>query len=220
MTRLFIVLAAGVLTVAGFACGTKTETAQPPEQQSAVPVATQTGTPASPQPTTPTGPVFHGSAAGVIWTVPPTWQLQSGRPMRMATYAIPAAPGDADAGECAVYFFGSGQGGSVDLNLTRWAAQFETPEGGAVTLKQQESKINGLSVTSVTVSGTYLASMGPMFENGQAKKAGYKMLGAIIEAPEGNVFIKFTGPEKTVSKDEGVFKELLNTIKKGEGQSM
>ncbi len=77
-----------------------------------------------------------------------------------------------------------------------------------------------MSVTTVTVSGTYLASMGPMFDNGQAKKTGYKMMGAIIEAPEGNVFIKFIGPEKTVTKEDGVFKELLNSIKKGEGQSL
>ena len=46
------------------------------------------------------------------------------KPMRKATYGIPAAPG-AEAGECGVFFFGKGQGGSVDDNLSRWAGQFE-----------------------------------------------------------------------------------------------
>lgn len=220
MARLSIIFTAASLIVAGFACGTKTETAQTPEQKSGTPMAVQTETAVTSQPVTPPGPTFHGSAAGVIWTVPAGWQLQSGRPMRVATYAIPAAPGDMETGECAVFFFGSGQGGSVELNLARWKDQFETPEGKEVTLSQQKATINGFSITTVAVSGTYLASMGPMFDNGQAKKTGYKMMGAIIEAPEGNVFIKFIGPEKTVTKEDGVFKALLNSVKKGEGQSL
>ena len=44
--------------------------------------------------------------------------------MRVATYAVPGAKG-AEAGECAVFFFGPGQGGGVDDNVARWAKQFE-----------------------------------------------------------------------------------------------
>ena len=44
--------------------------------------------------------------------------------MRAATYDIPAAPGDKDNAECAVYFFGEGQGGSIDAKLERWKNQF------------------------------------------------------------------------------------------------
>lgn len=220
MVRLSILLAAGGLAVVGFACGTKTETAQTPEQQSGPPMAAQTETAVTSQPTTPQGPIFHGSAAGIVWTVPPTWQLQGGRPMRIATYAIPAVQGDPEAGECAVFFFGSGQGGNVELNVARWRDQFESTDGKSAELNMTASTINGFKIHTVSVTGTYLASMGPMFENGQAKKPGYKMVGAIIEAPEGNVFIKFIGPEKTVTNEDGVFKELLNSVKKGEGQSM
>ena len=45
------------------------------------------------------------------------------RPMRLATYTV--AP---DA-ECGVYFFGSGQGGSVEANLDRWIGQFLQADG-------------------------------------------------------------------------------------------
>ena len=132
----------------------------------------------------------------------------------MATYLIPQAEGDDEPGECAVFFFGQGQGGSVDLNLQRWRDQFETDAGGPPTLAQRESTINGLTVTTVSLAGTYLASMGPMFQSGAVKKPGYKMLGAIIEAPDGNVFVKLTGPEKTVLDAEGEFQGFLNSLRK------
>jgi hypothetical protein len=56
--------------------------------------------------------------------------------------------------------------------------------------------------------------MGPMFQSGAAKKPGFKMLGAIIEAPEGNVFIKITGPEKTIDGAEAEFRTMLASLKK------
>jgi hypothetical protein len=77
------------------------------------------------------------TTAGVRWTAPAAWTAQAERPMRAATYAIPAAPGDKEEGECAVYYFGRSQGGSVEANLKRWIAQFEQPEREAQTLKPE-----------------------------------------------------------------------------------
>lgn len=154
-----------------------------------------------------------GAAAGVAWTVPPRWEVQPPRTMRMATYLIPKSAEDDEPGECAVFYFGRGQGGSVDLNLQRWRDQFESDTGGQPSLAQRQSTINGLAVTTVSLAGTYLASMGPMFQSGAVKKPGYRMLGAIIEAPEGNVFVKLTGPEKTVLSADGEFQAFLNSLK-------
>ena len=155
-----------------------------------------------------------GAAAGIAWTVPPRWEVQPPRTMRVATYLIPKAAEDDEPGECAVFYFGRGQGGSVDLNLQRWRDQFETDTGGPPSLAERKSTINGLAVTTVSLAGTYLASMGPMFQSGAVKKPGYRMLGAIVEAPEGNVFVKLTGPEKTVLGADGEFQAFLNSLRK------
>ncbi len=170
--------------------------------------------PDAPVPVQTPGSTTTGEAAGVGWTVPARWEAQPPRMMRVATYLIPMAEGDDEPGECAVFFFGQGQGGSIDLNLQRWRDQFETESGGTPTPAQRKSTINGLSVTTVSLAGTYLASMGPMFQSGAVKKPGYKMLGAIVEAPEGNVFVKLTGPEKSVLGAEGEFQDLLNSLRK------
>ena len=200
------------------ACGQNSE----PVPQSSQPGAMARSMPDQPQASSAPSQVASdpsetgttGIAAGVSWDIPSRWQVQGPRTMRIATYAIPQADGDPEPGECAVFFFGTGQGGSIELNITRWRDQFETADGKSAALNQQKSIINSLAVTTVTVEGSYMASMGPMFQSGAVKKTNYKMLGAIIEAPEGNVFIKMTGPAKTIAGADAEFKSLLNSMKK------
>ena len=151
---------------------------------------------------------LEGAAGGIRWTAPARWQSAGQKPMRAATYTIPGAAG-ADAGECAVFYFGAGQGGGVDENLQRWVGQFE----GASAPKKSEKTINGLKVHLIAVSGTYLSPSGPMMQS-QAKKPGWSLSGAIVEAPEGNVFFKCVGPTGTIQKAQPEIDELLKSIVK------
>ena len=152
-------------------------------------------------------PATASSAGGVSWTIPQRWKVAGERPMRVATYMVPSSDGG-EAGECAVFYFGSGQGGDVRSNIDRWIAQFENPS------KPVESTIesNGLKVTTVTTTGTFLAPAGPMMES-QGKKAGYTLMGAIVEAPGGSVFFKLTGPSATIGEAREEFGELLESLK-------
>jgi hypothetical protein len=53
-----------------------------------------------------------------------------------------------------------------------------------------------------------------MMGNTSAPKSGYRMLGAIVEGPEGNVFFKLTGPAKTVATAQDEFQAMLKSLKK------
>jgi hypothetical protein len=128
--------------------------------------------------------------------------------MRAATYGIPAAAGDPEDGECIVNYFGPAQGGPVDANVKRWIGQFQGGEKNAKTAKRT---IHGLSVTTVDVSGSYTGMGGPMAQS-RTPKPGYRLLGAIVETPQGTVFFKFTGPAKTVAANQTKFEALLNSI--------
>jgi len=55
-----------------------------------------------------------------------------------------------------VYYFGGG-GGSVDANLQRWTSQFQSTKDPVRTT----ATVNGLKLTSLDVSGTYVAEMRP-----------------------------------------------------------
>jgi hypothetical protein len=150
----------------------------------------------------------EGTAAGARWTVPASWKPQADRPMRVATYEIPPAAGS-EAGECGVFYFGQGQGGSVEENFSRWTQQFEP----AVAAKKEEKTVHGLRVHTIDLSGTYLASGGPMTRP-QGKKPGYRLLGAIVEAPSGLVFFKCTGPAPTIGKALPDFDGLVASLAK------
>ena len=154
-----------------------------------------------------------GSAGGVKYTAPTHWSLEPDRPMRVATYKVPSAPGDPEPGECGVFFFGPGQGGSVQANLDRWTGQFQTPGGQPIgNPKTAKQTIAGFSVTTVDISGTYMQTSGPMMAAKQAKP-NYRMIAAVIEGKQGPLFIKLTGPKKTVAAAEADFQSLLKSIK-------
>jgi hypothetical protein len=161
------------------------------------------------------GPVLAESASGLSWTAPAAWKSQGARPMRAATYVVPASDGDKEPGECAVYFFGGGQGGSVGANIKRWLGQFQTPDGGPVDKTAQigEKTISGIKVTTVDVSGTYLFKPAPMAPRA-IPKPGYRMLAAIAQGAGGPIFFKLTAPEKTAHAAQADFEKMLESLRK------
>lgn len=155
-------------------------------------------------------PALADSAGGISWTQPAVWKADAPRQMRAATYLVAPAKGDTDGAECGVFYFGEGQGGGVDANVDRWVSQFENAKGTPIRKKE---KIAGFDVTTIEVDGTFASSMGgPM--GPKTPKAGYKLLGAIIEGPKGNVFFKLTGPAKTVESARSEFMKMLKTATK------
>jgi len=152
---------------------------------------------------------LKGKVAGMEWSVPKRWTAMPAREMRVATYAVPKADGDAEDGECYAAFF-PGSGGNVEANIERWVGQFESAE-----VSGKESKeINGLKVSTVQVTGTYSGMGGGMMMGQGVKKEHYRLLGAVVEAPEGLVFFKCTGPSKTVAAAEAEYNTLLQSLKK------
>jgi hypothetical protein len=147
------------------------------------------------------------SGAGVHWAIPPAWKAEAQRPMRLATYSV--AP---DA-ECGVYYFGPGQGGSVDANMDRWIGQFLQADGKAskAAAKIVKHSVHGLAVTTVDVSGGYTGMGGPTMQPG-TPMPGYRLLGAIVEGPQGSIFFKFIGPAKAVAANQAAFDKMIASL--------
>ncbi len=175
--------------------------------------AQQPGAQGQPAATPETGGGIATRSAGIEWSVPPAWQAKPPAPMRVATYVIPPAAGDSEPGELAVFYFGAGQGGDVDANLQRWYGQIEQPDGrpSAQAAKVAHRTVNGVAVTTVSVDGTDLWSPAPMSPE-KVKKPGYRLHGAIAQAPQGNVFFKLTAPQKTATA--AGFESVVRSIHK------
>ena len=139
--------------------------------------------------------------------MPAGWTAEAQRAMRLATYTV--APG----GECGVYYFGPGQGGGVDANLDRWIGQFLQADGkpSKAAAKIGKRTVHGLQVTTVDVSGAYTGMAGATAQPGPAMPD-YRMLGAVVEGPQGSIFVKFTGPAKTVAANQAAFDKMLASL--------
>lgn len=167
--------------------------------------------------TAPTGislalPLLAATVAGLQWTAPAEWKDAGSAPMRAATYKVPLAAGDLGASECVIYFFGQGQGGPVDANMERWNGQFLASSGKTAPAQIRKRVIHGLPVTTIDVAGAYTGMGGPAGQS--AAVPGYRLLGAIIENPAGNVFVKFTGPVRTVNANAAAFERLLASFER------
>jgi hypothetical protein len=154
-----------------------------------------------------------GIGGGLSWAIPQGWATGAAKSMRLDTYIIAAVGDDIDSAECAVFYFGSTSGGTIEANLTRWAGQFEQPDGSNSMdgAKIGSLTVSGLNITTIDLTGDYLVSGAMMQVTG--KKIGYRLLGAIVEGPEGSVFFKLTGPENTVKSAKSGFDGLLQSIK-------
>lgn len=148
------------------------------------------------------------NVAGLTWTPPAGWASSGSTSMRVATYPV------GEGAECVVYFFGAGQGGGIQANVDRWAGQFKGPDGKSPAPKTGKLTVHGLNVTTIETAGEYAGMGGPMAKGNSAPAKDYRLLGAIVEGPGGNIFIKFTGPAKTVAANQANYQQLLNSFAK------
>jgi hypothetical protein len=102
-------------------------------------------------------------------------------------------------------------GGSLEDNVDRWKGQF-TELDGAKSNDAEKRTISGQEVHVVDLWGTYMDKPAPFAPGEEREK--FRMLGAIIVMKEGNYFVKFYGPEKTVTEQVEAFNELLDSLKK------
>lgn len=142
----------------------------------------------------------------VAITAPEGWHKKQPRVRIIAyEYAVPAADGDENDGRMTVML----AGGSIDANVQRWYGQFKQPDGGdtskVATVEKKE--IADHDVHLVDVSGTFLDRRGPVAP--AVSREEYRMLAAIVETKQGNFFIKFYGPQKTVEEQEAVFMQMI-----------
>lgn len=137
------------------------------------------------------------------FTRPADWQwVEVTSPMRKAQLKVPGASAD-QAADITFFHFGAGGGGDVESNAKRWLGQFKSAEGAS---KVEPQELGGTKVTLVTTEGSFSSGMpgGPTTAIENAA-----LLGAIIEAADGNVFVKMTGPTPLVKSSRAKFLEFI-----------
>ena len=148
----------------------------------------------------------------LTYNVPDNWKEEKpSSSMRKAQFRLPGVDNSADA-EMGVFVF-PGSGGGVQANINRWMGQFQQPDGSSsmekADIKNFES--NGLPITIIYVTGTYL--QGSMMGGETSEHKNYAMVAAIVETSTDPWFFKTIGPEKTINHWRSEFEAFTRTIK-------
>ena len=171
-------------------------------------------TPTRTTPAYPLGQESGRQALGPLSAVAPKdWVAQQpSSSMRVAQYGLPGPAGEATLG---IFFFGPGQGGSVEANIERWHGQFTQEDGQPAQGRRWTRQVGDIEITGLDISGTFSAGMGMGDSDPQAD---YRMLGAIAVHRSGTVFFKMTGPAQTVEQWAASFDEFLGSLQAGSGE--
>ncbi len=136
------------------------------------------------------------------WQLPKTWQQAPPRPMRIATFTV---AGNTDI-DCYLTSL-SGKAGGVDANVNRWRDQLGLPPLSAEELAQlPQIDMLGRKATMVEAAGQFKSM------DGQTK-AGWKLVGAVLDLDGQMLFAKMTGPEQAVGAEKENFVAFCQTLK-------
>lgn len=151
---------------------------------------------------------------------PEGWQAQTvTSAMRKAQFVLPRSGEAGDDGEMVLFYFGAGQGGSVQDNLDRWRGMFKTSDGQPVPSQAASTETfesNGLKVTTLDVSGQYAPAAMPGMPQPAGPRNDYRMLAAVVETPDGPWFFRGVGPNATMAAHRDRFLKMLRSVRVGE----
>lgn len=150
---------------------------------------------------------FHVGAFS--FSRPDSWKWENPvSPMRKAQLSVSGKNGETAL--VTFFYFGPGQGGTVQGNVDRWAAQFTSKDGSPVKATTIAQKTAMSDVTFVSVNGTFASGM----PGGTTEACpNYALRGAIMENIQGDVYVKMTGPEDVVKKATPAFDKMITSAK-------
>jgi len=143
-------------------------------------------------------------------SVPGGWTARTpSSSMRLAEYTTPTT--DAGMAEVVVYYFGKGQGGSVDANLERWKSQFTNPAGGPVAEKITHP-VGAIPMTVAEYRGTYARGVGAG-SDASAARPNHMLIAVVAETPRGTLFFQCFGPIAAVEAQRAAYLQFAQGLK-------
>jgi hypothetical protein len=140
------------------------------------------------------------------FTRPAEWEwVETTSAMRQAQLAVPNP--DGESAEVIFFYFGPDGAGGTRANVERWFGQFA--EGrDQIKARTEAVTVGGHKITYVQAEGTYRSGIPgrPL-----TPKPNFALVGAIIEAGSGNVFVRLTGPEKLAKTAVPEFRKMIES---------
>ncbi len=140
----------------------------------------------------------------LTFTRPAGWESLPAAGMRAAELRLVEAK-TKDELEVAFFHFGPANGGGTEANIKRWLGLFQE-QGPALKQNVENLRAGKTPVTYVQAEGTYMK--GPPLGD-KTPMRGWTLLGAIVEAEGGHIFIRMTGPAALMKARTAEFKKMV-----------
>ncbi len=140
----------------------------------------------------------------VTFTRPAGWESLPAGGMRAAELRLVEAKTKEEL-EVAFFHFGPANGGGTEANIKRWLGLFQE-QGQALKQNVENLRAGKTALTYVQAEGTYMK--GPPLGD-KTPMRGWILLGAIVEAEGGHIFIRMTGPSALVTVRAPEFKKMV-----------
>lgn len=147
----------------------------------------------------------YSATSPVSWTT-----VAPSSSMRLAQFTIAGTDG-AKVADAVVYFFGKGQGGDVNANVTRWRAQFSTPDGSPVFEQISRDSSGTFPITIAEYHGTYARGVGA--GDAATAKPHQALIAAIAETPRGTLFFQLYGDEGPTTAQRAALIAFVKSMK-------
>ena len=152
---------------------------------------------------------------GMTFTPATQWQDFGPSKSRVAGYAYGPLKDEPDSATVLVTFTPGGGADDISRQQEQWFSQMalldgRDPHTGAI---QYDLQIDGMTVHMMSLFGIYIIPAAPG-SNQKIEKKPYRLLAAIVEAPDGNVHLKLTGPDYTATIMIEAYMTMIKSIKK------
>ncbi|MBN1946568.1 MAG: hypothetical protein JW797_12915 [Bradymonadales bacterium] len=146
------------------------------------------------------------------WSAPDDWLSEPpASPMRIAQWQLPGTF-EGESAWCALYHFRGG--GTVSQNEARWMSQFEQADGVPTEGRavRGEMEVNGVAVSTLVVSGTYLGQQAASGDFREPARPGWALFAAVIQTQPPH-FLRCLGPEPLLSRQEPAIRAFLGSLR-------
>ena len=152
---------------------------------------------------------------GMTFTPATQWQDFGPSKSRVAGYAYGPLKDEPDSATVLVTFTPGGGADDISRQQEQWFSQMalldgRDPHTGAI---QYDLQIDGMTVHMMSLFGIYIIPAAPGSYQ-KIEKRPYRLLAAIVEAPDGNVHLKLTGPDYTATIMIEAYMTMIKSIKK------
>lgn len=147
---------------------------------------------------------------GLQTALPSHWQrVAPSSSMRLMQFVVPGTAPDQSA-ELIFYYFGAGQGGTPEANITRWRSQFSDADGAPSMADVTRFDVADMPITRVKLQGRYARGIGA--GPGGTGKPDQTLLAAMLQTPRGQVTIQLHGDTPLIDTVEAAFDRMLRRV--------